>query len=442
MIRFLHVLAGLSIALAAARAEPLRLTLEDCLRLGEERSVALASAQRERLIAEEDIRRIRAQVHPSLDASGSYTRLGEDIAYFGLEGANASRNQYRAALNAEQLLYSGGSVRAALRAAESYRIRADEEINRTIAALRRDITKAFYTALYHEAAVDVGQASVAQLEEVEREARMKFESGVLSELEWLSAQVRLANERPVLIAAKNERDNARSALRNLLYLDDDAWALDDAGEALEEDARPIPAEALSALQELGRANRWELRQAEVFLDILEADIRVTTGEFLPEVKAFASYAGADPSDYNPIEDEWDWQWVAGIRIQWKLFDGGARRAIRAEKQLKKEIAADAITDLERGIDVEIETAFRRMRQALQVLEGSRETIRLAEKALAIARLRYDRGLGTNLEFTDRNLERNRAHLQHLAGRLAFQHAVADLTYACGVLETPEPRKLP
>ncbi len=419
----LVIYAGLA-GLLPASAEQRVLTLEDCLSLGREQSIALANSERERRIAEENIRGIRAQVFPSLDANSSYTRLEDAVIYRGID-APPDRDQYAASVTAEQLLYSGGSVRAALRAAKSYRDQAEDEVARIDALNRRNITKAFFDVLYREAAVDVARQSVDQLAGFEHDARLKYDSGAISEFEWLSARVSLANEEPLLVVAENERDIARSALRNLLYLDDDRWTL----------AHTWPEQApgfdLAELRESGQTNRWELRQARVNLDVLEADIRVTEGEYLPEIKAFASYLGADPSEYDPANDGWDWQWIAGVRASWNLLDGGARRATRMEKRLSKEIAGDAIVDLERQVDLEIETAYRNLQQSLRILQGARETIALAEKALNISRLRFERGLATNLEYTDRNLELNKARIQHLRAMLAYQNALADLRYACG-----------
>lgn len=420
---------------ATARAEGPRLTLDDCLTLGTARAVALTNAARERTIAETDIRRIRAQTLPALDASASYSRLDEVMRFPGFDLPD-NRDQYAAAVTAEQLLYKGGSVRAALRAARSYRIRADEEVRRVAAAVRRDITKAYYDLIYHEEAVQVAAASVEQLAGAEREARSKFESGVLSEFEWLSARVSLANERPALILAEHQRDQARSALRNLLYLDDDDWTV----EAVWPEA-PVMRD-LTVLRSAALTNRWELRQARVYLDVLEADLRVTQGEYLPEIKAFASYGGNDPSQSDLTSDGWDWHWTAGVRATWNLWDGGARGATRIEKGLQREIAADAIIDLERAVDADVENAFRAVQQSLRVLEGARETVTLAEKALNIARARFDSGLGTNLEFTDRNLELNKARIQTLGGLLACHKALADLTYACGEDVEPPPRNEP
>jgi outer membrane protein len=417
--------AGLLLGLATARAQPVY-RLEDCLELGLARSVAVANAEREREISEFTIRQIRGQTLPNLSASASYLRLGDPVTSPLAAGATLEQDQYLASATAEQLLFSGGSVRAALNAARSYRDQADEEIARAEAQSRRDITRAFYLALFRREAADVARASVELLSDTEAETRLKYDSGVLSEFEWLSARVRLANERPLLLAAENDHALARAALRNLLYLEDDAWSLDGAWPA--DDIAEVDLPDLIAH---ARTNRWELRQARVFLHVLEADIRVTRGDYFPEVKAFATYQGSDPSEMNPLEDGWAWQWLAGLRLTWNLWDGGERGALRAEKALKKVIAEDDITDLERTIDLEVETAFRNLSQARRAFEGADETITLAEKALDIARLRLERGLGTSLEFSDRNLELNKSRIQRLQNLLAIQHALADLTYACG-----------
>ncbi len=417
--------AGILLVIATARAQSVY-NLEECLDRGLAQSVALANARREQEISTFTIRQIRGQTLPSLSASASYARLGDPVNYPLVADTTIDQDQYIASATAEQLLFSGGSVRAALNAARSYREQADEEAARVEAQSRRDIIRAFYLVLFRREAAEVARDSVQLLSDTEVEARLKYESGVLSEFEWLSARVRLANERPLLLVAENEFALARAALRNLLYLEDDNWSLDGAWPVDDVTEATLP-----DLTTHARANRWELRQARVFLDVLEADIRVTLGDYFPEVKAFATYQGSDPSELNPLEAGWDWQWLAGLRLSWNLWDGGERGALRAEKAMKKIIAEEKITDLERAIDLEVETAYRNLTQASRALDGADETIVLAEKALDIARLRLERGLGTSLELSDRNLELNKSRIQRLQSLLAIQNALADLAYACG-----------
>lgn len=419
------LVTGILLGLAPGRGQT-AYTLEDCLDLGLRRSVAIANAQRDRDIAGWTIRQVRGQTLPNLSAASSYTRLGKKVAYPSAAGGSINQDQYVASATAEQLLFSGGSVRAALNAARSYRDEASEEVARVEAQARRDITRAFYLTLFRAEAADVARASVTQLSDTEKEARLKYDRGVLSEFEWLSARVRLANEQPALIVADNNHALARAALGNLLYLDSDEWTLQ--GDWREDTPLEAP---LADLVTAARTNRWELRQARVFLEVLEADIRVTRADYFPEIKAFATYQGHDPSELNPLDEGWEWQWLTGVRMSWNLWDGGERGAFRAEKALKKVIAEEEIIDLERAIDLEVETAYRNLTQARRALEGAGETIALAEKGLAIARLRLDRGLGTSLEFSDRNLELNKSRIQRLSSLLAIQNALADLAYACG-----------
>ncbi len=419
-----------------ARAEPRVLTLNDCLALGREKSVAATTARRRQEIAETDIRRIRAQVYPSLEASGHYARLGEAPPVPGMPGTATTQDRYQAGLSAAQLVYSGGSVSAALRAADAYRTRAEAEVQRVDAALQREITTAYYHLLFREEAAAVARASVAQLADVERDARIKNQNGTLSELEWLSARVRLENEKPAMIQAENQRDIARSILQNLLYLEPaDDWNLVPQWHEPEDSPEAI---ALAILQAHGRERRWEINQARAMLDVMEADIKVTEGEFFPQLHLFAAWQGNDPSQNDPMDEGWDWQWTAGVSATWKLFDGGARRAVRREKYLDREIAKDQISDIERATDLEIEIAYRNLFQARRALEGARETIALAAKARDIARLRLERGLTTNLEFSDLNLEYNKALIQRLSALFLWHQALADLDYAAGGIAAASP----
>lgn len=428
---------GLALALhPVAGAEPPSsareqvLTLEDAVEIGIERSLALENARRGEAIAEERVREVRAQALPSLNLNSSYTRRDEIPAYPGFDVPLGRLDHYSASLDAEQLLYSGGSVSAALRAARHYRDLAVAGTRGAASALIRDVTKAFHDVLFAEAAVGVARESLTQLEDFERQTREKLERGTASEFDGLTAQVRVANERPKWIKARNDLALARAAFRNRIGLDDESFRL--RGRLEFNDVRP----RVGPLYELALTNRAEILQAESSAALLKADVRVARAEYYPEIRAFGSYAAANPDADTPAEDEWGSAWLAGIRATWSLLDGGLARAVVRSKTLQHERALAELEDLERNVRLEIESALLILQNAREVVVGSLEAVKLAEDALKIAKTRHEQGLSTYLEFTDGNLALSVARLTHYEALRYHVHALADLRYACGVARLP------
>ena len=98
-------------------------TLEECIGIGLKQAASARNADRDEQIAGTRINQVRAQVLPELKAKGGYTRLDEAAA-FEFDGESVAmglEDNYTAGIEASQLLYSGGSVRSALKAAKLYR---------------------------------------------------------------------------------------------------------------------------------------------------------------------------------------------------------------------------------------------------------------------------------------------------------------------------------
>ncbi|OQA27916.1 MAG: outer membrane channel protein [Verrucomicrobia bacterium ADurb.Bin345] len=419
---------------SAGSEDVLELTLEDCVRIGLDRSVRMANARRDEQIAGSRIRQVRAQVLPELKVRGSYTRLDEVESFDMGQGPIelGKLDNYAASAEASQLLYSGGSVRAALKAAELYRERSRLGTQRAEQELQRDIEVGFYGVLLAESHVEVQRESRDQLRAMVEQAEAKFRNETVSEFELLSARVRLANQEPALIRAQRDLEVARESFRNLLHLEEHQFRL--RGEL-----RFVPvAVDYEAWRAEGLKRRPELHEQERLVGLWQQDIRAERGKYLPTLRARATYSGANPSSFFSGESGWDWGWDAGLTLEWDLLDGGLRRGRVLEKKLELEKARDNLRDLERAVELEIRAAYLDLKHAAEAVAATANNVELAEKSMRIARTRYDVGLATYLEYTDANLALSDARLNWSGALRAHLAALAQLRCACGLSADEEP----
>jgi cobalt-zinc-cadmium efflux system outer membrane protein len=143
----------------------------------------------------------------------------------------------------------------------------------------------------------------------------------------------------------------------------------------------------------------------------EEQVRAVKADYQPTLKAFANYGGANNSQYDPSQAEWDWRWTAGLTLQWGIMDGGRRSGTVLEARLALEQARADQDDLGRAIQLEVRQAFLDLTCAGESLAVARDTVALAERGLAIARTRYEQGISTYLEFMETNLALSTARLQ-------------------------------
>ncbi|NLG35377.1 MAG: TolC family protein, partial [Lentisphaerae bacterium] len=342
-------------------------TLTECIEAGLQQAAAARNALRDEEIAGRLIGQVRAQLLPSVKAHGGYTRLDEVPSYEsdGEIVLTGREDNYSAGVEASQLLYSGGSVGAALKAAKLYRQIAQVRVRRTENELVRDIRTGFNDILLADEQVKVQEASLAQLEDLLKQAESRQRQETASEFDVLTARVKVANERPLLIAARKRADLARAAFRSLVHLDAEEFVL--AGELVFK-----PSEmTLEDWQEQGLERRPELQELRDFLGMRQADIRAEQGGYLPQIRAFANYAGANPQS-GSARDEWEWGWTAGVTAEWDLFDGALRRNRIAEKRLELEKARETLADTERQVRLEIQSHYLDLTQAAETVSASAE----------------------------------------------------------------------
>ncbi len=421
-------LAALLIPSSGLAEDIPELTLDDCILIGLERSVVVENARRDEAIADSRIRQVRAQALPELKARGSYTRLDKVDSFDMGDGPVefGKLNNYAVSAEASQLLYSGGSVLAALKAAELFSESSRQRTVRSEQELVRDIEVAFYGILLNEASVEVQRASVEQLSALVEQAEARFKNDTASEFDVLSARVRLANQEPSLILARRNLEIAMESFRNFLHLDERQFRVN--GKL---DFEPIEVD-FEEWQAEGLRRRPELRRQEQIIGLWQQDIRVEQGSRLPTLKARAAYEGLNPSSSFSSDADWEWGWNAGLTLEWSIMDGGLRRGRVLEKRIELSKARANLSDMERAVDLEIRTAYLDMMHSAEAVAATSGNVELAEKSMGIARTRYDVGLATYLEYTDANLALSNARLLWYGALRSHRAAVAQLRCACGV----------
>ena len=401
-------------------------TLSDTIAVGLKQSAPALNALRDEQIAGTRIGQVRAQVLPQLKAKGSYTRLNE-VQGFEFDGQTyemGREDNYAYGAEISQLLYSGGSVGAALDAAHLYRDIAQIRVQAVNNELIRDIRTGFNDILLQDAQVQVQEASLKQLEDLLAQAESRYRQQAASEFDVLTAKVKVANNRPLLIAARKQAELARAAFRSLIHLDPVDYKL--AGQL---EFTPVE-RSLEEWQALGMEQRPELKEARLYLGLREADIRAEQGYFFPQIHAFGGWQEQNPANGSAL-NSWESGWNAGVAAEWDIFDGARRRNAIREKRLELDKAREALGETERRVALEIQTQVLELQQAAETVAASQDTVALAEKSLEIARVRYENGLATNLDYTDANLALNIARLTRLQALHDHMNALARLQQASG-----------
>lgn len=403
-------------------------TLDACLARGLSESGEAKNARRDEAIALERKRQTEAQIWPDFTLKAGYTRLDE-VQTFDLGGgplALSVADNYSARAEVSQLLFSSGKVGAALRAARLAGAFAGAVRAETECGLRRRIRQGFYGVLVSRAAVRVEEQSVEQFRALLDQAQQKLRSGTASEFDVISARVRVANEEPRLIQARNDAELSHESFRRLLNLQDAVCSFEGSLEC-----EPVSIES-AACEVLALAHRPAVEVARLGVLLRREDLASTRGSALPSLRANASYGGSNVYDPALARDPWEWHWTAGLTAEWKLWDGGLTHALVREKRLELAKEETVLEDVRKAVVLEVRQACLAMDHARKALDAAGETETLATKGMEIAQARYRSGLATYLEVADASVALNQARLTVLRARHAYVAALADLQAAVGL----------
>ena len=171
-----------------------------------------------------------------------------------------AKNQYQAAVNFSQTLYSGGRIQAQTAAADAQVRSADIDVAAQRAQTSLDVTSAYYDAVLADQLRSIADSALAQTEVVLRQTRVARQVGNASEYDLLRAQVTRDNQLPQRIQARANQQNAYLRLKQLLNLPlDDSLRLT---TRIEENGPALPGIASEAKPDTAARDRAPVRQLD------------------------------------------------------------------------------------------------------------------------------------------------------------------------------------
>ncbi|MCO5725027.1 TolC family protein [Robiginitalea marina] len=339
-----------------------------------------------------------------LNAQATYqsevTRVPLAIPNVSIEPPN--KDQYRASLEVNQLLYDGGRISASKKLSAAATRVNQQEVAVTLYTLKTQVTELYLSALLLQERKKLLESKQTQLESQLEEVRAGVRFGALLPASADALEVELLKVQQQFSDLDFSRTGVLDRLSLLI------------GTALPEDvALQRPEVFFTPAQELSRP---ELALFELQKDKIDRSTEVLTKSNLPKINAFAQGGYGNPG-LNMLDNSFNTFFITGLRVQWNLFDWNKTQKEEQSQQLNKEfIEAEKETfDLQtRMVLADLQSEIDKLRQAL-ILDG--EIIALQEKIVHSAASQLKNGVITSsayiVEFTNLYEARNHQTLRQL-----------------------------
>ncbi len=288
------------------------------------------------------------------------------------------------------------------------------------------VKKGFYNILVMREYLKAQQEAMALAEKNHQNIRQSHELGLVSKYDLLRADLAVSTLKPELSRAQNLYEIAIMNLKNILQLPEDV-DMNVVGEltlpALELD--------LGKLLELGLKNRFELRQLSREQEKVDNLLKMTLGQYLPQVAIVARYSyRSDLLKFG--KGIWEDNYSINLAISLPLFPGLSRNAQIGELRVTSKIMDLNRDKLTFGTRLEIESRYKTIKQEFDVIEQAQKNLEMAREGLRIAELNYREGLISLLDLNSSTNELTRARVTLLQAYHNCNILLAELEKLVGI----------
>jgi outer membrane protein len=447
----LLVLSIPGLLFAQQAQQPSPVTLQQAVSISLEKSPERKAALADTKAASADVKEARSFLLPHVTFSETATRGNDPVYVFGGKLRQRRFTTADFALNVLNtptpfgnfatrfggtwnLFDSFASWRAVNRA-ERVKDAAGHQLERTDQEIIFRVVDSYYGVLLARKELEVAEQSMKTAQAILDRSKDRFESGVVVESDLLSTRVRLATRKQELIRAQNNLALARAQLSTSMGISTENEF--DPAEALAE--RDLPAVTPEELEKRAVDRRPDLNRIRSEEAAQQQSVSIAKSAFGPRVNAFWGWEADNPT---LLAGGGGNNWLAGIEIQFDLFEGGAKRArlsheraIQEKVAAVKEMAADATR-------LEVRRAYYDLDSAHQQVEVARTTIAEAQESLRINQDRYDCGLSTITDLLSAEEAARRSQTDYWEALYRYHTGYANLELASGTLTPQSPVVVP
>ena len=425
LARALALTAAIRLCAGTVSAETVKMSLSGSVRMALENNRTVKQALTDVDSAHWSLSQANRSMGPTLTWSSTANRIGgEAFTQARMSGIKYDYNYgntgtiampvYNAALNAQ-------------RKAARYGLNsADLALEQTKQSIRLTATTDYFNILQARNLVKVREDAVATMTTHLSDVNAQLRVGTVARADVLASEVDLANAKQALTTAQNNYNVAVATLNNVVGLPTDTEL------QIDDELRYTKyAPSLEDCTDYGLLYRADMAAAEYAVKRAKAGVRSAEAGYHPTVSAAATRSIAGEHAFKDDHTSNN-QWTAGLSLSWNLFDNGvtAAQVHAAKASLRKAEEVRAAT--EEQVRLDVRTAYLNLRAAEQNIATTETAVARAEENYKIARVRYNAGVGTNLEVMRASDDLTTARMNYYTALYSYNTGKASLDSAMGV----------
>jgi outer membrane protein TolC len=349
-----------------------------------------------------ELEKLKTLLYPKLNfgLQASWQSAVTSVEVPGIEIPMQRRDQYKAYVDVNQVLWDGGIMGKQLDLKEAQQEVDQQKIEVSLQKSQEQVDFLFFSALLLQAQVEQLSLVRSTVENKLKQVQGAIANGVMLESNAWLLEAELIKNNQLQTEAKAQQQAVNRMLSEWTGL---SVAADASFEVPSQ--RDLPSKPVISRQEL---HLFSLQNRAVDLGIAAVDAK-----YRPRIIAFSQVGYGRPG-LNMLDTNFQPWAVVGARLSWDIYDWGAGKVEKESLTLQKELVKLQRDAFERQTNIGLIQVEEDLDKLRKLLQQDDDMIKLRGKIKDMASTQLESGVITATEYIDRLNEETAANLaKHL-----------------------------
>ncbi len=316
---------------------------------------------------------------------GAQTTYQSDVTQMPIEIPNTTveapnKDQYKATLSVNQLIYNGGLIDATAKVSEAILKTQQKQVEVTLYQLKKQVNAYFFSVILFNEKIDLLQTKKTLLEIKLNEVKAGIKFGVLLPTSDNVIEAEILNINQQLKEISLNKNSLIASLAQLI-------------------GTPISTETAFENPTILTDFNTELKRPELALFQLQKE-KIETSENLlskqnaPNLMGFATGGYGNPG-LNMLDNSFQTFYQVGVKFNWTVFDWNSNKKQRASLLINKEIVENEAAVFQLNTTIQLQQKQVEINKLSSFINSDLEIIELRKKILKSAESQLKNGVITS-----------------------------------------------
>lgn len=356
------------------------ITLEDCYNLVTTNYPII----KQKVLLEEqnklELEVIGTEKNPKIDVSAQASYQSDVIGIPIATITPPNKDQYKATVSVNQLIYAGGAIDASMKAKEAELETNQKQIEVNLYQLKKQVNQLYFSILLLQEKRNLLTAKEKQLLTKIKEVKSGIKNGVLipSSDKILEAEILKVNQQ--FSEIDNNKKSLIATLSSLI------------GKKIADSSAFKNPEITSTLT--SKINRPELELFELKKKQLDASEMVLSKQNAPKIMGFATGGYGNPG-LNMLDNSFQGFYTVGVKLNWNVFDWNANKKKRESLLINKKIVDTEAEVFDLNTSIELNQQLSEIKKLEDFIVSDLEIIELRKDVLKSVASQLKNGVVTS-----------------------------------------------